>query len=167
MQRSKVSYYDYAIETVVTVDTCQEYNKQTGTCKVCISGYFLQDSKCINFASLKGADQTCKIYLNLTYCQECFSGYFVLEGECKAIDPLCRTVDQATGDCNSCYQGYTLSLGSCSIQGGQQRDPCVQKEPDSTCLECSIGYTLNSGRCIFNESQISSFDIPFCQIAAN
>lgn len=49
-------------------------------------------------------------------CLECSQGSYVNStGSCQAVNPLCRTYNFSTGDCLSCYQGYSLLNGTCKI----------------------------------------------------
>lgn len=70
-------------------------------------------------------------------------------GKCKENDPLCKTIDQSTGLCDSCWQGYTQISGKCEIesqvnaQSGANTDPYCVKIQGSSCIECSKGYFLN------------------------
>lgn len=91
------------------------------------------------------------------------------DGKCVAVSEQCKTWDSTSGDCLSCYDGYTLESGACTIKSGVPTNPgtcpfrtvskngeCVAVSDqcntwDNTtgdCLTCYGGYTLSAGKCI-------------------
>jgi hypothetical protein len=66
---------------------------------------------------------------------------------CVPFNPLCKSSDQQTGQCTSCFQGYQLSNGSCSVFS---KDPnCQFYNSNSTCVNCSYNYYIDqsTGKC--------------------
>jgi hypothetical protein len=39
----------------------------------------------------------------------------VTSGRCVGLNPLCKTSNLTNGNCLSCYPGYTLANGLCSV----------------------------------------------------
>lgn len=66
---------------------------------------------------------------------------------CKQVDPLCRTHDSNSGVCTSCYPGYTLANGQCSIVQASQIPNCNVVNSAGACVECLSGYYVSNGRC--------------------
>jgi len=69
--------------------------------------------------------------------------YFNVDGVCSAVSPYCKTYDPATGACTTCFSGYALSNGVCSLSVN------LCKSSDSTgCLSCYDGFALYQKKCI-------------------
>lgn len=70
------------------------------------------------FSPLSGnplLDTLCKTWDNGS-CKECaYRAYFNKNGKCVEVSNLCDTFDSITGDCQSCYKGYSLRDGKCFI----------------------------------------------------
>lgn len=60
---------------------------------------------------------------------------------------LCKTSNNVTGQCLSCYDGYTLVNANCIIPSQvvtNNTDPYCIKIQGSICLQCANGYFLGS-----------------------
>lgn len=66
-------------------------------------------------------------------------------GNCIVLNPLCRTSALSTGDCLTCYQGYTLSEGNCTIPTNY--DPNCAQKSGITCLTCINGFYISNNVC--------------------
>jgi hypothetical protein len=54
------------------------------------------------------------------------------------------------------------------MAGMQTVNPCVQQDAVGQCTQCIQSYYLSQSKCYYNESvKANSYNIPFCQIAAN
>ena len=65
---------------------------------------------------------------------KCYKNFYLNSGsgKCMAVNPLCRTSNEFTGECTSCYPGYEIIRGTCEL--AQSTDP-----------NCK---TLNGNQCI-------------------
>lgn len=78
-------------------------------------------------------------------CTTCASGFFLSQtGKCQQADPLCKTLNQVTGICVECYQGYVLSSNSCVIPVIVQIPFCQTTSAAGTCVECIDNYYLKT-----------------------
>lgn len=126
---------------------CATYNPSNGDCTSCYQGYMLSAGNCV----IKISDPNCKVFNNDGSCKECSATFFISRGKCTRFNPLCATTNPNNGDCLSCYPGYVLNQGNCSIgstvtiqncrivENGQ----CTQcannffKAPNNTCVQIS------------------------------
>ena len=66
---------------------------------------------------------------------------------CKQMDPLCRTSDNTTGSCLSCYPGYSLTNSKCEIAQIAQIPNCNLVSSSGACVECFSGYYISNNSC--------------------
>jgi hypothetical protein len=62
------------------------------------------------------------------------------------LNVLCKSTNNVTGACLSCYQGYSLVNGNCVISvaaSSNNTDLYCIKVEGSTCTQCANGYFLN------------------------
>lgn len=79
--------------------------------------------------------------------------------KCRQISPLCKTANQTNGACLSCFQGYILSAGICTIGGAQNSDVNCQTIANGVCQQCYSGYFVNvQGRCAQNNPLCKTSD---------
>lgn len=90
-----------------------------------------------------------------------------IKGSCESVDPLCRTYDNTTGYCTSCYEGYAINGRTCQLIGGQTLNPCLEQNSKGLCLQCVLSYSISNGSCVYNQSNANSYNIPFCTAAIN
>ena len=62
------------------------------------------------------------------------------------MNSLCKTYDDFTGACKSCYQGYHLEGDDCLPEGNEGDNLCKTKS-GIFCIECYQGYFLIDGAC--------------------
>ncbi len=43
----------------------------------------------------------------------CAFGHVLKNNICKAVSNLCKTFNNLTGDCTSCYPGFIIKEGEC------------------------------------------------------
>lgn len=151
---------------ILVSNSCDNYDSN-GNCLTCNIGFFLQNHNCINYGTVKGTDQNCKLFQQESYCLECYAGFVNIKGSCESVDPLCRTYDNTTGYCTSCYEGYAINGRTCQLIGGQTLNPCLEQNTKGLCLQCVLSYSLSNGSCVYNQSNANSFNIPFCTAAIN
>jgi hypothetical protein len=125
---------------------CATFNSANGFCTSCYNGYNLNQSngQCVQTLN---QDRNCQQFDSNSSCIKCFASYFLNpSGVCTLQNNLCATFNQNTGECTSCYQGYTLANGNCSIRIS---DPnCKSFNSDNSCKECSTSFYLRSGKCV-------------------
>lgn len=66
---------------------------------------------------------------------ECsFRFYFDADKKCMQVNDLCRTWNDESGECLSCYGGYTLDAGNCFVDNEAFDPGCHQWNWDNfTC----------------------------------
>lgn len=61
-------------------------------------------------------DPNCSKYDANGNCITCALLYFKNQSNiCQMVNPICATYDETNGECTSCYPGYTLNEGDCSV----------------------------------------------------
>lgn len=125
---------------------CKTYSVINGWCTSCYPGYSLTVGGLCDISqnyALSTNDPYCTVFSGIN-CLQCSNGYYLINGHCSQINPLCKIFNQSSGNCTSCYQGYTLdSQGSCSIAVDIQIPFCLVKTSDgSYCQTCMQGYYL-------------------------
>jgi proprotein convertase subtilisin/kexin type 5 len=78
-------------------------------------------------------------------CVQCAQSFYMLNNLCVAQNPQCKDINTTTGVCISCYPGYTLQAGTCTIP--RNIDPNCNLPSGTNCLSCRDGYWLNNGVC--------------------
>lgn len=119
------------------VDNCASYDAN-GACTGCYFRYVLVDGQCV------AVNEQCKTWDESTAaCTSCYDGWTLsngactvgggenppssdcgfkqvkVNGECKEVSDQCKTWDAVSGDCTSCFDGWTLSNGACTVGGGE------------------------------------------------
>lgn len=143
------SYFDSNGQCIVVDANCKD---AVGTvCNSCYNGYTLQNNTCVKSIDQPSANSLCAKW-NGSICTQCSTGtYLNAAGICAVVNPLCNTFDLTSGNCLSCYQGYSLSSGTCVVSNATSpSDPFCQKflTPD-VCSQCSDRYYIGAaGVCI-------------------
>jgi len=79
-------------------------------------------------------------------CTKCSIGsFFNSNGVCSQVEPSCRSFNQLTGDCISCYPGYQLTITKTCVKivEGSNRNPLCSEFTNGVCLKCSSGSFFN------------------------
>jgi hypothetical protein len=132
---------------------CNTIDTTTGACLSCWSGYFLLSGACVlGNTSPSTAQQTidpyCASWAN-GLCSQCANGFYFSgnEGKCKQQDPLCKTFDLSSGNCLSCYSGYTLTAAfKCQIVQKSEIPNC-SVSGDGGCVQCAPYFYLKNRKC--------------------
>jgi hypothetical protein len=92
-------------------------------------------------------DPLCRTFKK-NVCIECsYRSYFDVNRRCQQVNPQCNTFT-SDGQCTTCYDGYSLSKGSC-ILASNLLPPNCREMWSGVCSECNIGYALTpNGVCI-------------------
>lgn len=100
---------------VAVDDQCKTWDDKTADCTSCYDGWQLSEGKCIKSnsgGSSGGSGNTsvanCSQYDSKGACTQCYFRYVVKDGKCVAVSDQCKTWDNKTGDCTSCYDGWKL-----------------------------------------------------------
>lgn len=77
------------------------------------------------------------------------------------MDPLCHTFDPNTGDCASCYSGYSLDKNKvCQKSNIANVNPLCSLWDQNICIKCSQGsYFGNNGLCIIVDSSCKTTNL--------
>lgn len=144
---------------------CQTWDSKSGLCLTCYGGYVISNGKCVVSAVSRPVDIGCSSWnWNAQICLQCSSRWYfsTVNKACASVSDLCLTYDQNNGNCVSCYQGYTLGNGVCSLSSTQQQvtDPgCSLWDWNSqVCLKCSQSWVLVGKTCKAISSLCASSD---------
>ena len=115
--------------------------------------------------STSNLDPGCAAYNSTTnLCTQCASGYHQSTTSstfvCILNDQLCASYN-ANWTCKTCYQGYTLSLGTCTAQTASAvTDAYCSQFTNGVCTQCYKGYYVNSAtsKCVVANSQCKTVD---------
>jgi len=145
---------------------CKTSNITDGSCLSCYPGYSLsqqgnslsQQGKC----TVAFQDPNCQKFDNSkTTCITCSSNFFLsADGKCKQINPICKTADQNTGACLSCYPGYVLQGQTCSVGAAATLDVNCAQFNNNLCVKCSNNYYLNA-------QLVCTQNNPLCKTSSN
>ena len=136
-------------------DLCATFDNVSGACLSCYKGYTLANGVCsLSQTEITGpTDLGCRTWdWDNQRCLECSARWtFNQQGVCVAVNDLCATFDNASGACLSCYKGYTLANGVCSLSQVEITGPtdlgCSRWDWDNqVCLECSFRHFFNANR---------------------
>lgn len=131
---------------------CNTWDSSNGNCLTCYPGYTLSNGQCSvsnNQNSNSNSNSNCAQYSSDQICLKCSSGYyFNANGICTVINPLCATYNVINGQCLTCYNGYSLNLGSCVLTTSSNLDSNCALFSNNICINCSKGFIFNSqGAC--------------------
>lgn len=129
--------------------SCLAYAEADGACTSCYPGYTVSGRTCILSNTTATNDPFCKTYSTTDVCAECSSRYFINGfGKCQEVSTFCKTYNQNTGSCLSCYSGFALEGTTCLETTSAVTDQYCKTWQGSVCLECSFGaFFLSSGVC--------------------
>ena len=98
---------------------CKTYDQITGACLTCYNGYVVSGATCVIDKNAESSN--CAEYVD-NVCVRCASRTFLnSRKQCEKVSEDCRTYNDFTGACLSCYSGYALKMGRClksELQGG-------------------------------------------------
>lgn len=134
-QQCSSNYFIQLGNCLLADQLCQTFDPNNGNCLTCYNGYILNNTKCYLDST---PPPNCKVYSN-GVCQQCADRYFMKAGKgaCVQVSTLCNAYDNQTGLCSSCYDGYMLSGGLCTI--AVTASPAVNVNSTNTSIyPCSI-----------------------------
>ena len=68
-----------------------------------------QNNQCVD----KIKDPNCLISDPNGKCLRCPDNFWIKDGICSQINIACKTADQLTGACITCFTGFRLAFGNC------------------------------------------------------
>jgi hypothetical protein len=87
-------------------------------------------------------DPLCKTFKR-NICIECsFRSVFDATRKCKPVNQLCNTYDMISGQCTSCYGGYSLNNKGACVTTVSLLPPNCADMFNGGCTSCNIGYIL-------------------------
>jgi hypothetical protein len=57
--------------------------------------------------------ENCYAYDSFSQCIKCYDRFYLNGNSCAAVNVFCKTFDDHTGNCLSCYSTFTLANGRC------------------------------------------------------
>ena len=128
--------------------SCSRYNRQTGECLSCYTGYYLFQGTC------KQRDPLCSSTDPVTkLCNKCYNGYILYNDKCFYRGNLKTSINDSSeqlcqkyidGACVECVRGtyYSRANKRCSLKGQH----CMEfNEEEEICERCDRGYEANYG----------------------
>ena len=73
--------------------------------------------------------------------------HFIKAGRCSPVNPLCKGYDSLSGNCTTCYPGYSVSNGLCVVSADEDKFPNCKSVENETCKECYNRYYLSETGC--------------------
>ena len=143
-------------------DQCNTFDS-TGACLSCYTGYSLSNGKCVLAPTQQVSDVGCATWnWNKQLCLQCSSNWvFNANKVCVPVSDQCNTFD-SNGACLSCYVGYNLNNGKCTLAPVQQVSDagCASWNWNKQiCLECSNNWVFNANKvCVPVSDQCNTFD---------
>ena len=96
-------------------DYCRTWNKDSGVCLTCYTGYVISEGQCVVNPKpfVPSANDRCQSWIQ-NQCVACQNrAYFDTNGVCQPVSDYCNTWDPQTGFCFTCYAGFVLNKGAC------------------------------------------------------
>lgn len=85
-------------------------------------------------------------------CIRCSYRFYLNKGRCVPVPDECKEYNKETGECLTCYTGYSMQNGVC----GAMNQLCQAADSYGRCVQCYKGYNLIDGLCYRIQSQSSS-----------
>jgi hypothetical protein len=155
-------YYIGSLGVCVEVNPlCHEYDQITGKCITCFPGFALVEGNC-NVSTTAVSDPHCAEFLQ-GICTKCSLGYvFEADGLCGLVSANCKTFDEVTGKCLSCYLGFALEDGACLAGNSSSSaiDPNCAAFAAGACVRCSKNFYFGAnGTCLGVNPLCQTFDL--------
>lgn len=141
---------------------CRLFNQDVGICEQCYQGYGLVNGTCTIIALADQVNPGCQMWDGNGNCLQCSVRFFLNQQNiCAPVSDQCRTWDETTGACLTCYQAFDLSQGACvrNANFGAVTDPLCKTHDQTSCLECSNRAFFNqNGQCTPVSDNCNSWD---------
>lgn len=93
---------------------CKIFNQDVGICEACYEGYGLVNGTCTIISLANQANPGCQAWDGNHNCLKCSVRWYPnADGVCTPVSDNCRTWDEQTGACLSCYSGYVVDGAQC------------------------------------------------------
>ena len=154
------------VSSLCVLCTDTTYQGSTGCTNCAASNNFISCTQCADtyFLDSNGVCQLCSAFITgaircsnqntPTQCQNDYNTtlterYYLVGITCIKNVKNCRKISDIYGNCSQCYDGYTISSGSCvqcTFTGCLAANQTVLSNV-CTCTECDSGYYLTSPTC--------------------
>ena len=129
---------------------CNQYDAATGACTTCFKGYALSNGQCLASSASTPSDLGCATWdWNNQVCLACSNRWaFNSNRVCVPVSDNCNTYS-VSGACTSCFKGYHLNNGQCSVSSaaGPTDLGCATWDwNNQVCLACSNRWFFNSNK---------------------
>ncbi|KAH0569439.1 Cysteine-rich membrane protein 2 [Spironucleus salmonicida] len=130
----------YYLNSDLTCSACSPgCNKCTdgNLCQVCLSGFSLQDGKCVKCPS------KCSECTNDGICTQCNLSSVLINKACESCPAYCKNCS-INGRCEICIDGYFLKNGKCTSCGAKCR--ICKSETECELCQPHMSVSLASGK---------------------
>ncbi len=147
--------YFTANKSCVPADpVCKTFDKNNGNCLTCYDSYIISGTTCVK-TTLSLSDPNCAEFFQ-GLCLKCSTGFIFMDnGLCGLVNSNCKTYNNITGQCTSCYVGYQVSGGICVNGTAVALDPNCAAFNGNICINCSKNF-------YFGPNQICLSVDPLC-----
>ena len=134
---------------VQVADNCAQYNA-AGVCTSCYKGFDLSNGVCsVSSSNAHPSDLGCATWdWNRQVCLVCSSRFvFNAQGSCIPVSDNCNQYNSLSGACTSCYKGYDLVNGQCTVSAATNPLDlgCATWDWNrQVCLQCSTRWVFNA-----------------------
>lgn len=136
---------------VAVSDQCKTWDDTTAACTSCYDGWTLADGACtVGGGGNNGGGD------NGGETGECPFRTVKIDDKCVAVSDQCKTWDDTTAACTSCYDGWTLADGACTVGGGG--DNGGGDNGGETPSECPFRTVKIDGKCVAVSDQCKTWD---------
>ena len=154
LECSQGAYFNSEGRCQVVSASCKTFDFSQLVCTECYEGFDLNNGTCIQG---EPGEATCAEWLN-GVCAQCVPrAYFDFDLNCVMVSDLCDGFNDFTGECTSCFSGFTLSNGQCVVSA--QAASCVETDANDVCVKCSQGSYLQDGQCIPIDTFCKDFNL--------
>lgn len=136
---------------------CRTLDNQ-GRCTSCYNGYALNNGNC-SVSIVSSGSNNCANFSN-GVCVRCSRGFYMAnDGSCRLVSALCNTYNESYGYCTSCYPGYILVNGECSIAPQSTANLNCRNFSNGMCYECSNRFYSSNGICTPVNDYCNSYNV--------
>lgn len=139
---------------------CKTFDTSNGNCLSCYDSFELFGGNCLK-SNQSISDPNCAEFLQ-GICAKCSAGFFFKDdGMCGLVNSNCKTFDAVSGNCLTCYLGFSLSGGSCVAGNSSSSaiDPNCAAFAAGACVRCSRNFYFGAnGACVAVNPLCQTFD---------
>ena len=118
---------------------CKTFNATNGNCLTCYDSFVISGPTCVKGTAALSDPNCAQFYQGV--CLKCSTGFIFMDnGLCGLVNSNCKTFNNITGQCTSCYQGYQVSNGLCVNGTAVALDPNCAAFNGNLCTNCSRNF---------------------------